>query len=62
MAKFVEMVDEKKINLLGINDIPKEELINIAKTIGLEKIKQKSLELIRKEIEHLGKLALAGQV
>ena len=62
MAKFVEMVDEKKINLLGINDIPKEELINIAKTIGLEKIKQKSLELIRKEIEHLEKLALAGQV
>ena len=57
-----EYDNEKKINLLGINDIPKEELINIAKTIGLEQIKQKSLELIRKEIEHLGKLALAGQV
>ena len=62
MSKFVELVDQKRINLLGIGGIPKEELLNIAKTVGLENVNDKALELIRKEIEHLGKLSLAGQV
>ena len=62
LSRFVELVDQKRINLLGIGGIPKEELLNIAKTVGLENVNDKALELIRKEIEHLGKLSLAGQV
>ena len=62
LSKFVELVDEKKINILGIAAIEKTDLINIAKTVGIENIDDKSLECIRGEIEHLGKVTLAGQV
>ena len=62
LSKFVELVDEKKINLLGIAAIERAELINIAKTVGIENVDDKSLEGIRGEIEHLGKVTLAGQV
>ena len=62
LANFVQLLDDKKINLLGIGNMKKEELINVGHFVGLEKVKQKPLELLRKEVEHLGKLALAGQV
>ena len=62
MSNFAKLVDDKKINLLGIGEIQKEELIEIGLKVGLEKVKKKSLEMLRREIEHLGKLALAGQV
>ena len=62
MIEFAKLIDEKKINLLGIGDMGKEELHEVGDKLGLEKIKDKSLEMLRKEIGHLGKLFLAGQV
>ena len=62
MAKFTKLLDEKKINLVGIGDMRKEELVEVSKFLGLENIGDKSLEMLRKEIGHLGKLLLAGQV
>ena len=62
LANFVQLLDAKKINLLGIGNMQKEELIDVGEAIGLEKVKKKPLELLRKEVEHLGKLAIAGQV
>ena len=40
----------------------KKELLEAAELIGLHDIQNKSLELIRGEITHLGKLVIAGQV
>ena len=62
MTEFAKLIDEKKINLLGIGDMGKEELHEVGNKVGLEKIKDKSLEMLRKEIGQLGKLFLAGQV
>ena len=62
MIEFAKLIDEKKINLLGIGDMRKEELHEVGDKVGLEKIKEKSLEMLRKEIGQLGKLFLAGQV
>ena len=62
MIEFANLVDGKKINLVGIGDMQKEHLVEIAVKLGLEKVRTKSLEMLRKEIGHLGKLSLAGQV
>ena len=62
MSKFAKLIDDKKINLLAIGDITKEELMEIGQKVGLEKVSKKTLELLRREIGHLGKLSLAGQV
>ena len=62
MAEFTKLVDAKEINLIGINDMKKEHLLEVSHKIGLEKIGDKSLEMLRGEIGYLGKLFLAGQV
>ena len=62
MSEFAKLIDEKKISILGIRDMKKEKLFEIGKILGLENIKDKSLEMLRAEIEELGKLLLAGQV
>ena len=62
MAEFTKLLDRKRINILGIGDMKKEELIEVSQLIGLEKVNIKSLEMLRREIGHLSKLFLAGQV
>ena len=62
MTEFAKLVDEKKINLLGISDMRKEELHEVGVKVGLDNVKDKSLEMLKKEIGQLGKLFLAGQV
>ena len=62
MSAFTTLLDEKKINLVGIGDLKKDELFEIGGKLGLEKVRTKSLEMLRREIGHLGKLFLAGQV
>ena len=62
MTEFAKLIDERKINLLGIGDMGKEELQEVGETIGLEKVKDKSLEMLRKEIGQMGKILIAGQV
>ena len=62
MTEFTKLLDEKRINLIGISNMKKEELIKVSQILGLEKIDTKSLEMLRREIGHLGKLFLAGQV
>ena len=62
MTEFTKLLDEKRINLLGISDMKKEELLEISHILGLQKIDSKSNEMLRSEIGHLGKLFLAGQV
>ena len=62
MTEFTKLLDTKEINLLGINDMKKEHLIEVSHKIGLENVRDKSLEMLRGEIGYLGKLFLAGQV
>ena len=62
MTEFAKLIDEKKISILGIRDMKREKLIEIGKILGLEKLQDKSLEMLREEIGELGKLLLAGQV
>ena len=62
MIEFAKLIDEKKINILGIGDMRKEELHEVGELVGLEKVKDKSLEMLRKEIGQMGKFLLAGQV
>ena len=62
MTEFTKLLDTKEINLLGINDMKKEHLIEVSHKIGLENVRDKSLEMLRGEIGHLSKIFLAGQV
>ena len=40
----------------------KKEVVEAAELIGIQDIQNKSLEMIRGEMIHLGKLLIAGQV
>ena len=55
-------MDDKKINILGINDLSAAELMDLAELLKLEDVKKKSSVNLRNEINHLTKLFLAGQV
>jgi hypothetical protein len=62
MSEFAKLMDEKKINILSIGNMKREELVEIGEQLSLDKVKTKSLEMLRKEIGHLVKIFLAGQV
>ena len=50
------------INILSINEMKPKDLTELAETLGLEKINQKSGVNLRNEINYLIKIFLAGQV
>ena len=62
MSTFAQLIETKAFNILGIGSLKANELVDIAKQLGLEKIADKSNEMLRKEVNHLSKLFLAGQV
>ena len=62
MTAFAKLIDEKKINLVRIGDMTKQELIETGEQLSLTNLRTKPLELLRREIAHLSKLFLAGQV
>ena len=62
MTDFAKLIDEKKINLVRIGDMTKQELIETGEQLSLTNVRTKPLELLRREIGHLSKLFLAGQV
>jgi hypothetical protein len=62
MTEFAKQIDSRKLNILSINDMRPNELVELAETLGLEKINQKSGTNLRNEINYLIKIFLAGQV
>ena len=62
LSTFAQLIETKAFNILGIGSLKANELVDIAKQLGLEKIADKSNEMLRKEVNHLSKLFLAGQV
>ena len=55
-------MDEKKINILGLNNLSGAELLHFGELLMLENVKKKSSVNIRNEISTLSKLFLTGQV
>ena len=55
-------MDEKKINILGLNNLSGAELLHLGELLMLENVKKKSSVNIRNEISTLSKLFLTGQV
>ena len=55
-------MDEKKINILGLNDLTGAELQDLGDLLKLQDVKKKSNVNLLNEINHLAKLFLAGQV
>ena len=60
--KFNRLVQRKEINILGFNNMKLKELQEIGKKLDLEDVAGKSATVIRKEINNLAKLVIAGQV
>ena len=61
-VEFAKLMDEKKINILGLNDLTGAELENLGEILMLQDVKKKSSVNLRNEINQLTKLFLAGQV
>ena len=61
-VEFAKLMDAKKINILGLDNLSGAELIHLGELLKLKDVKKKSSLNIRNEIKHLTKLFLAGQV
>ena len=59
--KFIEMVDDGKIDILGIDKMGKKATLSIAKGIGLEVTDKTSLVVLKNEIKNMALHVLAGQ-
>ena len=59
-AKFCEMIDDGRVDILGIDDMDFPALVNVAKEMGLV-VGKKSQVVLRNEIQNMSKHLLAGQ-
>ena len=59
-TKFSEMIDDGRINLLGIDDMDKAALVTLGKELGLA-LSGKSGVVLRNEIKNMSKHFMAGQ-
>ena len=60
LANLLKMVSEKRLNVLNLHNIGKDEIIDVAKELGMTTSK-KSKTVLLEEIKAVARIFLAGQ-